>query len=422
MHLGIFEQPAHRGFFSSLPMLRFQRLGTDGTARAGRIHTSHGSIETPAFVPVGTQGSVKALSSDDLGRIGTQVVIANAYHLHLQPGEALIEGMGGLHRFMGWTRPIMVDSGGYQIFSLGAAKVHGVGKIAPIFPEEGDRGGHFSSTRRKPLVKIDEEGAEFISHHDGSAHRFTPERVVEIGRKLGADVILLLDECTSPLHDYEYTKRAMERTHRWAARAVDAFKRHPEREQALMGIVQGGAYQDLRAASAAFMAGIDVAGYAIGGSLGGSKADMHQVLEWTIPCLPEHKPRHLLGIGKVEDIFEVVTRGVDLFDCVAPTRMARTGALWVKGAEGFSIRILNTRFKDDRGPVEERCRCYTCRTLSRAYLRHLFMAKELSAMRLAAIHNLFFLESLMKDIRGSIMNKTFGALKRDWLAATRLEL
>jgi queuine tRNA-ribosyltransferase/7-cyano-7-deazaguanine tRNA-ribosyltransferase len=403
-------------------MLRFQLLGTDGTARVGRIHTSHGSIETPAFVPVGTQGSVKALSSDDLGRIGTQVVIANAYHLHLQPGEVLIEDMGGLHKFMGLTGPIMVDSGGYQIFSLGAAKLHGVGKIAPIFPEEGDRGGHFNSRKRKSLVKIDEDGAEFISYHDGSTHRFTPERVVEIGRRLGADMILVLDECTSPLHDYEYTKRAMERTHRWADRAVDAFQRSPERGQALMGIVQGGAYQDLREASAAFIAGIDVAGYAIGGSLGGSKHDMHRVLEWTIPCLPEHKPRHLLGIGKIEDIFEVVTRGVDLFDCVIPTRMARTGALFVKEAEGFRVHIINTRFKEDRGPIEERCRCYTCRNHSRAYLRHLFMAKELSAMRLAAIHNLFFLESLMMDIRGSIMNNTFGALKRDWLAARRLEV
>ncbi len=402
-------------------MLRFQQLGTDGTARAGRLYTSHGTIDTPAFVPVGTQGSVKALSSDDLGRIGTQVIIVNAYHLHLQPGEVLIEDVGGLHSFMGWTGPLMVDSGGYQIFSLGAAKLHGVGKMAPIFPQERDRGGHFASRRRKPLVKIDEDGAEFISYYDGSTHRFTPEKVVKIGRRLGADVILVLDECTSPLHDYEYTKRAMKRTHRWTVRAVDAFQRETDRGQALMGIVQGGAFQDLREASADFIAGLDVAGYAIGGSLGGSKRDMHQVLEWTIPGLPDDKPRHLLGIGKIEDIFEVVTRGVDLFDCVVPTRMARTGTLFVKEADAFRIHILNTRFKEDRRPIEERCLCYTCRNYSRAYLRHLFIAKELSAMRLAAIHNLFFLESLTKDIRDAIMNKTFGALKQDWLATRRIE-
>ena len=397
-------------------MSTFKILTKEKEARAGNLITTHGSIETPSFVAVGTQGTVKALSVEDLRNIGTQVIITNAFHLHLQPGEDLIETMGGLHRFMGWQGPLITDSGGFQIFSLGVGKEHGVGKIASIFPEDEDIGRHLSSKKEKPLVRVNEDGVEFISYLDGSLHRFTPERVIEIERKLGADIILVLDECTSPLHDYHYTRQAMQRTHRWAVRALDEFQRTSDKSQALFGIVQGGAYQDLREESATFISGQDFDGYAIGGSLGRSKEEMHQVLEWTIPLLPQDKPRHLLGIGKVEDIFEVVKRGIDLLDCVLPTRIARTGTLFAKKAERFRIHILNAQFKDDPRPIDEGCDCYTCCNYSRGYLRHLFMAKEPLAIRLATIHNLYFLESLMRQIRSAIKERKFEELKREWLS------
>jgi queuine tRNA-ribosyltransferase/7-cyano-7-deazaguanine tRNA-ribosyltransferase len=362
----------------------------------------------------GRRATVKAVSTEDLLKFGSQVIITNAFHLHLQPGEEVIEKVGGLHRFMGWQGPLITDSGGFQIFSLGAAKEHGVGKIASIFPEERDRGGHFGYKKQKPLVKIDEDGVEFISYLDGSSHRFTPEGVIEIGRKLGSDILLVLDECTSPLHDFYYTKSAMNRTHRWAVRALEEFARGSNSTQALWGIVQGGAHQDLREQSASFIADLNFDGYAVGGSLGKSKKDMFKVLEWTVPWLPENRPRHLLGIGKVEDIFDVVERGIDLFDCVAPTRMGRTGTFFTKGREGFSLRILNAQFKHDSHPVDEGCNCYTCRNYSRAYLRHLFLAKEILGMRLATLHNLFFMESLMSEIRAAIKEGRFAALSKAW--------
>jgi queuine tRNA-ribosyltransferase len=396
-------------------MFSFELLGKADRARAGEWMTPHGSIQTPSFVAVGTQGTVKSLSVEDLREIGNQVIIANAYHLHLQPGEELIESMGGLHRFMGWQGPLITDSGGFQIFSLGAGKEHGVGKIAPIFPAEQDRGGHLSSKTGKPLVKVDDDGVEFVSYLDGSPHRFTPEGVIEIEKRLGADVILVLDECTSPLHDYHYTRVAMARTHRWALRALEAFQRTSNSTQALLGIVQGGAYQDLRQESASFIADQTFDGYAIGGSLGSSKEEMHQVLDWTLPLLPPDKPRHLLGIGEVGDIFEVVKRGIDLFDCVAPTRMARTGTLLVKSAKRFRINILNRQFKDDARPIQEGCHCYTCCHHSRAYVRHLFLAKEVLAIRLATVHNLYFVESLMGQIRAAIRERRFAALEKEWL-------
>jgi len=395
-------------------MFSFEVIVREGEARVGKLVTPHGAIETPSFVAVGTLASVKALSAEDLCKIGNQAIIANAFHLHLRPGEDLIKQMGGLHRFMGWNGPMITDSGGFQIFSLGAAKFHGVGKIASIFPEGQDRGGHLSSKKKNSWVKIDEDGAEFISYLDGSTHRFTPEGVIQIARKLGTDIVLVLDECTSPLHDFRYTRRAMERTHRWALRALQEFERTSDERQALWGIVQGGAYRELREESAIFIVGKNFEGYAIGGSLGASKEEMVQVLEWTVPLLPETKPRHLLGIGKVEDIFEIVRRGIDLFDCVAPTRMAHTGTLFTKESEGFLIHILNARFKEDSRPIEEGCQCYTCGNYSRAYMRHLFLAKELLGIRLAVTHNLHFMEALMRDIRVAIREGKFEALEKQW--------
>ena len=395
-------------------MFSFEIQATDGEARTGKLVTPHGVIETPSFVAVGTQGIVRAVCAEDLEARGVQAIIANAYHLHLQPGEELIDEMGGLHHFMGWEGPLMTDSGGFQIFSLGAAKEHGVGKIASIFPEVSDRGGHFNSKKKDRLVEIDEDGATFISYLDGSRHRFTPEGVVALQNKLGADIMLILDECTSPLHDYAYTRRAMERTHRWARKALDAHQRHSEKAQALFGIVQGGAYQDLRETSALFMAQQDFDGYAVGGSLGKSKDDMHRVLEWTVPLLPHGRPRHLLGIGKMEDIFEVVMRGIDLFDCIAPTRMAETGTVFSREADRYAMHLLNARYREDSSPIEAGCGCVACRRYSRAFLRHLFAAGEPSAIRLAAVHNFCFLESMMKEIRQAIKEGRIEALKKEW--------
>jgi queuine tRNA-ribosyltransferase len=393
-------------------------------ARCGVLRTPHGDIYTPSFVAVGTQATVKAVGPDDLKKIGIQVLIANTYHLHLRPGEDVIAQLGGLHKFMGWDGPIMTDSGGFQAFSLGAAIEHGVGKIASIFPDEveaAERGGHLRKARQgQSLVKITEEGIEFRSHLDGSPHTFTPENTIEIQKKLGADIIFVLDECTSPLHDYEYTKQATERTHRWAVRALARLRLDCSpspaigRRRLVFGIVQGGAYQDLREQSARFIAALDFDGFGIGGSVGRSKEDLYKVLDWTIPLLPEEKPRHLLGIGEIEDIFHAVARGVDLFDCVAPTRMARNGALWVKDAENFRINITNAIYKTDPRPIAEHCECYTCQNFSRAYLHHLFIAKEILAMRLATIHNLHFLESLMREIRRAIQESALIELAATW--------
>jgi len=398
-------------------MFCFDIAATQGKARLGKISTQRGTIYTPSFVPVGTLAGIGCISADELRELGCQAVITNAYHLHLRPGEELIEHMGGLHQFMDWDGPVISDSGGFQIFSLGAAKQHGGGKIAPVFSPEIEQGGHLRSTKGSPLVRVDEDGVEFISYLDGSRHRFTPEKVMAIDRRLGADILMVLDECTSPFHDYRYTNEAMERTHRWARRSLEAFEHTTLSHQAIIGIVQGGAYRDLRQKSARFIGGLDFDGYAVGGSLGKSKEDMHHVLEWTIPLLPDEKPRHLLGIGEVEDIFAVVRRGIDLFDCVFPTSLAKTGTFLVREGERFRIHIRNARFKKDPMPVENGCQCYTCRNYSRSYLRHLFMAKDPLATRLAAIHNLYFVESLMREIRESIQNRRLTDLEEEWLGS-----
>lgn len=391
-------------------------------ARIGIIHTVHGDVLTPAFVAVATRASVKAVEPAVIEEIGVQIVISNSYHLHLRPGEETIAALGGLHGFSGWNRPTMTDSGGFQVFSLGAGKEHGVGKVASIFPGEDRPRNPNNYKQGSSLVKLTEEGVHFRSIIDGSNRFFSPESVIELERKLGADIILVLDECTSPLHDYAYTKNAMERTHRWAERALAAFERlqkdnsFPNRDQHLFGIVQGGAYQDLRTESARVIGGMDFSGFAIGGSLGRSKADMYRVLDWTIPLLPARKPRHLLGIGEIEDIFAAVRRGIDTFDCAAPTRIARNGTVFVKGAPRHRINLRNARFRDDPRPIDETCDCFTCRHHSRAYLRHLCRAGELSFYRLATIHNLRFLTRLMKEIRTAIAADRLDELEEEWKA------
>lgn len=390
--------------------LKFDVLGQLGAARVGRIETPHGIVDTPAFFPVGTQATVKSLTPDDLIAIGAQGILANTYHLFLRPGADLVERLGGLHRFMAWPRPIMTDSGGYQAFSLGLAIEHGVGKIAKMFPGSVEAPAR---PTRKHLARITDDGVEFASHLDGSRQLLTPEISVKVQQQLGADLILAFDECTSPLSDYDYTRAAMMRTHRWAVRCLDAWTRT---DQGLYGIVQGGAYPDLREQSARCIGDLPFFGLAIGGSLGRSKDDMHDVLDWTIPLLPEAKPRHLLGIGEPEDLFECVERGIDTFDCVAPTRLARHGGLYTASGR---VNIRKAIYREDPAPIEDGCACLTCRVFSRAYLRHLFVAEEILGYRLATIHNLHFILTLMARIRQGIVDGTLAELKREFLGRYR---
>ena len=402
----------------------FDILKEQGDARLGRLETPHGVIETPAFVAVGTQAAVKTLTPQETREAGTQVIFSNTYHLYLRPGEGLVAEMGGVHKFMGWQGPVMTDSGGFQVFSLGAGLEHGVGKIANIFP--GEQGGVLTGRRAqsaKPLMKVTEEEVRFRSHIDGSAHVFTPEKSIAVQRALGADMILAFDECTSPLHDEAYTAKSAARTHRWAERSLRHFNENgPQHgyEQLLYGIVQGGAFEAVRKESARIIAGMDFGGLAIGGNLGKTKDAMRQVLSWTTPLLPPQKPRHLLGIGDVSDIFDGVERGCDTFDCVSPTRNARNGGILVRFDEGkpaprFRLNIRNARLAHDPRPLEEGCDCSTCQNFTRGYLRHLFKADEPLGQRLATIHNLRFMARLMEEIRQSLRDGTFAELKREWL-------
>ncbi len=382
-------------------------------ARVGILHTAHGDFETPAFMAVATQATVKALTSDDLETIGLQLLIANTYHLALRPGAERIAELGGLHAFMNWQRPLMTDSGGFQVFSLGAAIRDGVGKIADIFPDESSLPSRKESKGSVPLCKIDNNGVTFRSHLDGALMRLDPERSIQIQHQLGADLILAFDECTSPLDTYEYTREALARTHRWAERCLEQHAKTRREYQSLFGIVQGGAYRDLREESARVIGNLPFDGLAIGGSLGKSKKDMHAILDWTIPMLPDDKPRHLLGIGELQDIIEAVARGIDLFDCASPTRWARNGALLVSRgiAENAEqrINISNARWAMDRAPIDPACDCYTCQHFTRAYLHHLHRAKELTYYRLASIHNLRFMMHFMRDLRTAIRTGEFSA-------------
>jgi queuine tRNA-ribosyltransferase/7-cyano-7-deazaguanine tRNA-ribosyltransferase len=400
-------------------MFRELHRSSHSPARVGELVTRHGVVWTPTFVAVATRASVKGVEPAALAGLGLELLIANTYHLHLRPGEDVVAALGGLHGFSGWRGPTMTDSGGFQVFSLGAGKEHGVGKVAPIFPGASDE---IPLARRNgaPLVRLSEGGAWFRSVVDGSEHTFTPESVITIERKLGADIILPLDECTSPLHDHAYTRAAMERTHRWARRALKAFQlsaddpTFPNPGQELYGIVQGGAFEDLRRESTCVIGEMGFAGFAVGGSLGRSKDDMWRVLDWTIPNLPQDKARHLLGIGEIEDIFAAVCRGVDTFDCAAPTRMARNGSVFLRDAPRHRIHLRNAAFRLDDRPIDPSCDCPTCAQHSRAYLQHLCRSGELSYYRLATLHNLRFMARLMDEIRAAIAADRLEALAREW--------
>ena len=387
-------------------------------ARAGLISTPHGDIETPIFVPVGTQGTVKAVSPRDLKEMGAQVILANTYHLHLRPGEDLIKKMGGLAKFAGWEGPTMTDSGGFQVFSLGVGKENGGVKF---FREEKSRIKNQKSkmaeevTPQIRLNKISEEGVTFQSHIDGSKQFLSPESSIEIQEKLGADLIVAFDDLESPQYNFEKTKKSLELTNRWEIRSKKAHKRN---DQLLYGVTHGGKYQDLRIQSAEFV-DKNFAAIALGGAHA-SKKNLYEVIEWTIQNISNEKPRHLLGIGEVDDIFEAVERGIDTFDCVIPTRIARTGFFFISPPFGnvrnrFRTDIDKPKFRTDPKPLDGNCKCYTCQNFSSAYIHHLFRCRELLAYNLLSIHNLYFLINLTKQIREAVINDNFYSLKKKWL-------
>lgn len=353
------------------PTFNFQILARQNRARTGIFSTPHGDIRTPVFAPVGTQATVKSLTPRQLAELNASLILSNTYHLYLRPGHDLIRDLGGLHEFMGWPQPILTDSGGFQVFSL-------------------------AENRR-----VDEDGVTFKSHIDGSTHRLTPEKAILIQENLGADIIMAFDECAEP-YNRAYQEQALERTHQWAKRSVEAQTRS---DQALFGIVQGGVFPDLRERSARFLSMLDLPGYAIGGlSVGETKAEMHSVLDLADAILPEDKPRYLMGVGTPEDLVNGVLRGVDIFDCVLPTRLARHNAVFTRF--GDRLNLVNTAFARDPQPIDESCQCYTCRNFSRAYIRHLINSKEILSATLLSVHNLHTLLQLTRDLQQAIIDGT----------------
>jgi len=404
-------------------------------ARAGQLVTPHGVILTPSFVPVGTKATVKAMTPLQLKSLGAQVVLSNTYHLYLQPGDELIKEAGGLHKFMNWDGPMMTDSGGFQVFSLGAAYGKEISKLISVtdpsllIPE---RSSVDDGIPR--LATIGNDGVSFRSHIDGSLHYITPEKSIEIQHNLGADIIFAFDECTSPTENLRYQEDALSRTHSWAKRSLEEHKKREDKKvsevqpligfegctsetfpQALFGIVQGGRSEELRKKSAEIIKDINIDGkYFDGFGIGGSfaKEDMSTAVKWVNEILPEDKPRHLLGIGEPEDLFMGVENGVDLFDCVAATRIARNGTFYTKNGK---INILNAKFVKDFTPIESDCICETCTSYTRAYLSHLFRAKEMLGGTLASIHNVYFINKLVSDMRKSILEDNFFEFKKEFL-------
>ena len=364
------------------PAITYELLHQDKTtgARRGIVHTPHGDIQTPVFMPVGTQATVKSMTPEELKEIGAQIILSNTYHLYLRPGHKIVEEAGGLHKFMNWDKPILTDCGGFQVFSL------------------------------SDLRKITEEGVEFKSHLDGSKHMFTPEKVMEIENSLGADIIMSFDECCPYPSTYEYTRNSMERTTRWAKRCIEAHKR-PE-DQGLFGIIQGGFYKDLREKSAKDLIELEFPGYAIGGiSVGEPKEEFIDILKFTAPLMPENKPRYLMGVGTPDYLIEAAMAGIDMCDCVLPTRIARNGtAMTWRG----KIVVRNATYERDFTPLDPECDCYTCKNYTRAYIRHLVKANEILGTRLLSIHNLYFLTKLMERVRIEIENDNLLNFKNDF--------
>jgi len=362
-------------------------------ARTGTISTPHGQIRTPAFIPVATQAAIKGLSPAQMHEIGFDALLCNTYHLYLRPGEKIVKKIGGLHSFMNWNKPIFTDSGGFQVFSL----------------NEG-------------MCQVNDDCVEFKSHIDQSKHIFTPEKSMQIQHYLGADLIFSFDECLDINADYETTKKSLARTHAWELRSLKAFKKlNKDKKQALYGIVQGGRFKDLREESAKFVASLPFDAVAIGSIFGDPKEESQKLVAHALKFLPEGKAKHLLGIGGVDDLFAYVEMGLDTFDCVLPTRLARVGYIFIRPESGgrvknkFRYRVLNEKFKEDKSPLDKHCKCYVCKNFSRAYIRHLFKAEELLAYTLATYHNLWFFQNLMKEMRESIEKDGFKELKKKWM-------
>ena len=409
-------------------MIRFDLLAEDGAARRGLLHTPHGSIETPAFMPVGTAATVKTLEPRDLVALGARIVLANTYHLYLRPGHERVRRLGGLHRFMSWDGALLTDSGGFQVFSLGERGAAGA-------TEEGATAG-----RGGPgLVEIAEEGVTFRSHLDGSRHFLSPERAIEVQEALGADVIMAFDECPPSLADRAYHEQSLARTQRWLVRCRDAWRRaeeekvagsggassphrtggasSPQHECSLFGIAQGGLFPDLRARAIDEAAALDLPGYALGGyAVGETPERMWAGVARDAPRMPRAKPRYLMGVGTPEDLLAGVAAGIDLFDCVLPTRTARNGLLFTSRGK---LVIRNARHADEEGPADPSCGCYTCRTFSRAYLRHLFKAGEILGLRLNTLHNLSFYLLLMAEARRAVEQRRFEVFRRERVEAWR---
>jgi queuine tRNA-ribosyltransferase len=363
---------------------RIKARGRKTNARIGKFKTPHGTIETPVFIPVGTKATVKSLRPEDLKDAGSQIILANTYHLYLRPGHKLIEKLGGLHKFMNWDGPILTDSGGYQVFSLGESY--------------GSRGQIPKGKSLKNLVKIIDGGVEFRSILDGSKHLFTPKKVMDIEHALGADIIMAIDECPAPGVAKSYTEESMERTHIWALECKKEHKKNKKRNsQALFPIIQGGMYKDLRIKSAKFMAGLDLPGIAIGGlAVGEPRKKTWEIIDAILPYLPENKPRYIMGIGTPEDIEEAVKRGMDMFDCVLPTRLGRHGSAFT--SEGL-LHLKNEKNRTSKAPLDKKCSCYTCANYTRAYLRHLISEKEILGIHLLSLHNVAFLHQHVKKIK-----------------------
>lgn len=365
---------------SRFPQFEIIKKSNETAARLGKLHTPHADIDTPVFMPVGTQATVKAMSQEDLRELDFKIILGNTYHLYLRPGHDLIKRAGGLHKFMNWDRAILTDSGGFQVFSL------------------------------RDLRHIGNDGVIFKSYLDGSEHEFTPERVMEIEDSIGADIIMAFDECPPYPSSHDYTREATQRTHDWAFRC----KASAPEGRMLFGIVQGGVYKDLRRWSAEFIGNLDFPGNAIGGvSVGEPKAEMRQVVEWTVPLLPEEKPRYLMGVGTPLDIIDFVIQGIDMFDCVLPTRLGRNGSMYTTYGR---INIKNAKFTEDFSPLDPECGCWACRNYTRAYIRHLYKADEILASRLATYHNLYFYQRVIKGIREAIESDTLLSFRRDFLS------
>lgn len=401
--------------------------------RAGILKTPHGEIHTPAFVAVGTKGTVKSLNPEQIKEVGTEVVLGNTYHLYLEPGDEIVKDAGGLGKFMNWKGPTMTDSGGFQVFSLGVAYGKDISKITKVTDPSLLIPERFDDSNAPRLAKIGQDGVSFKSHLNGDIHYITPEKSIQIQHNLGADIIFAFDECTSPAEDLKYQEEALERTHRWAERSLKEHNRLKEINEsktpsqdfllrnvnhskesffhpALFGIVQGGRDENLRKKSAEVIGKMDFDGFGIGGSF--AKEDMSSAVKWVNEILPEEKPRHLLGIGEPEDLFMGIENGVDLFDCVLPTRLGRNGTIYTKRGK---IIITNTKYRKDFSPIEADCECYSCKNYTKAYIAHLFHGKEMLAGTLASIHNLYFIVNLVKKIRQSILDGNFQEFKKNFL-------